>query len=1679
MGENNVKNSKKKMDTSQTGSLKNTKISSLQELREDDFPINDELIDAKKSKSNNKKDEDLMKEDNKKANNLENDLLKKEELDSNSKKTTVKKEKKSKTEPKFQKIEIESEVTDPKNFFEFNEKAPKFKNEDGKTAINNLQKLREQIQAQKKLERKIMESEAVKTQSKDKELLTKLSQLESLVEVEKADEVSEDLILLEQENEELNKKIKELNDNFNKLLNLKYNDLPVIDKDTLDFNSIIIDKASNHDDINEEINRLEHELEELNNSHTNNIQEVLIANKDEIDNLNKKIEDLNRQLKKAKSQLSKEKKTNKELSEKFNNEEFTGVSDEKLEQLKVQLEELMSKNKEANKELSALKKLDVESLKADRNELLKQTRSLNKQVDNLNEKLLIMAEKAKEEKLKLNEELKATKKELRKFVSKSSKLEEKVNVSKGALKEMKAEVVKLNKEVLLLDEVKNTLDSQIGTNKDLETRNTELENLMNKNDLLVAEFKEQLKITRSDLKKANNAKKRLENKVKDLQSNITDKDTLQKEIEAKDNEIENLNNKIIDLGEQINSLEIDKKKIDELNAVNSELINNNDKLKSLLSEKDVQLNSSLLEKNELLLSVNNKEQDIKNLELKLEELNNKINEITESSLNVDEKEALIIKLENQNTDLIAELDLKNDEIDELNEKIQGLEIEIKEKTSSSKNASILSTTVDELQEKLNNLVDEHSDLVNSYETKLDEISDLKEKIEEYEFQIQDLKNSAEVKPELDTEHLDTIETLKSDIETLKSDIETKSYEIIDLKAIIESLELDKKDLKELGNDNLILKSQVKDLESRLLSKNDDIKALESKISSLYEKLNNKENEYRIGLTEKEEQLEAVNLENKDLLDKLNNFNDKYVASSDEYNSLIAKVEELSKELNLQKDKYNSEIEEIEARNQRNQRELNEFNKTNIDRISILERNLSNAISDKNDFIIELERTKKMLSEEKFNHHDEISRLKRDLDHKTDEIERLKQEISNASQRRLDSTINNLVNELERKTSYGFHQMNPMMYPNLYNNDKLQKDYEKELQSKDTKIKELEDKQLEIENNMKDKILLLENQLRGIESLIKSSSKEENDNVYQDNLKALKQELEDYKKEIKEDVERQIESRTNIYMGSDNVQNIIKKYTSEKELITYKFNSELNRLEAQKKFTDIPAEMAIINEKISHLKNEYKKLLDENDYRFRNEIIKNSKELYDEVDVEAQEDFNLETSEPNESDIPDYVGEFEDYKLNLLKNDDYPINDMSSEKFDVDNSSTEYHESDIPEMQGVNKVIDIDDDDLYEDTLPDFENLVETTDNLKVESSDKNKNSTIVYSRTREEDGDFRIVGKVGQDYLLRISNNRKLRANLQEKQRDEISKYNNEYKNNIKLQEELQSKIVLVKSSIESLEEKYNSSKYHSPEQTKDYESEKTKLYFELENRQEKLRKHKEEDIRKLELRHKNIMMNLSEQIAQLDAEEKALKEAYLSKKQKDLSKQNRDNELLAKLEEERKALDKSREELDVEQVVDNKPSESLKDRRVIVSKDEKRKSLLSNLSDQEVELSNKEKELISLFKKYQAAEAKMKSEISEVKLYSDNLLELNGFKVIYEKNLAEMEELKSQLSKDANNNNLNARINELAIKSNNLKNKIDYRNHQLEGLKSNKVIGEYIKLSSKLDDIKKLLVKHSMKRKV
>lgn len=168
-------------------------------------------------------------------------------------------------------LEINKNELDPKKFFE--SKSPlSFKALDntvpsekpkskGKEVIDNLQKLREQIMSQKNLERELLDKEVLNAQQNDRHLIDKLSELEQLVKMEEFDAVNIDIQALEKHNNELVTELNQLQNKLDEILNIKYEDLNVIDQEHLTLSADVINLI-NQDKINE-IKSLKQKLEEV------------------------------------------------------------------------------------------------------------------------------------------------------------------------------------------------------------------------------------------------------------------------------------------------------------------------------------------------------------------------------------------------------------------------------------------------------------------------------------------------------------------------------------------------------------------------------------------------------------------------------------------------------------------------------------------------------------------------------------------------------------------------------------------------------------------------------------------------------------------------------------------------------------------------------------------------------------------------------------------------------------------------------------------------------------------------------------------------------------------------------------------------------------------------------------------------------------------------------------------------------------------------------------------------------------------------------------------------------------------------------------------------------------------------------------------------------------------------
>ena len=1083
--------------------------------------------------------------------------------------------------------------------------------------------------------------------------------------------------------------------------------------------------------------------------------------------------------------------------------------------------------------------------------------------------------------------------------------------------------------------------------------------------------------------------------------------------------------------------------VDELNAELDELYEKYEKLVNttynsvLLFDQDtLELNVEVIKN---LVNTNDINSQIKRLEAELSDLNqlHTLNIKTVMQANKSEIDILSVQISDLNIRLSeANSNLKNEkmanelkvrklveshnkEITELNNKINELQNANKELVNINQDFSnnetqlkmLLQNNVD-LEELNNKLKNENHELTNKLQNKDNELTELKNEVKTKDEEVFNLKNQV---AELENKIFATNKIVD---EAKSNEVLVSSFEETSLKLINQIISKDQI-ISELNMNNQLLQNEVKEanqkveqyLESQKLIANFEelsLKLINKMASKEAEALNTKKQIEDLRLVvEEATKNSSKNQENQKLISDFEDLGLKLI------NKLIEKEKEISSLYNKNND-LSTMIEMVnKTQSTQNQKLISDFEELSIKLVNKLV--LTN---------IELNSLR-----------EEIASLKgqmatKEAEEKKNAIDKslVFQQTSQETRNLLDQIdLNNKeISELKITNEKLRNEIHKISDIELKYNDLIAK-----FEASNNLFSKLED----YNRNNIEKIQILENNLNAV--------------IQQKNDLTEQLELARNSKEVAE--EKPQVDLLNVNNETKLIQDIIDSYNKEKSLLTYQFNNEINKLEIEKKFTNLSDEFGLIDQKILELVVEYRKIQRQRDIQFQKEIAALDKSYFQ----NENEDEEIEFTPPTESDIPSEQFNIDSYleAINEIAVEDDKIEEISKD--------IEKHE----EIVKVEEVVQTEEE-------------TETSETIEepVQNNAPQK-STIVYSRYDDEIGGFQIVGKIDQEYINKLNYNRKLRASLVHKQNEENEQYKLDCDKLMKVQEELNEKIRLVKQEMDNLEENYKNSKDHSSERTKAYENEKTKLRLELDNREEKLRKNKDEDLRRLDLRHKNIIANINDQIKQLDEEEKSLKESYINKKQKNLNKFNRDNELLKKLEEEK---NRGNETIETSQEVENVKDQE----RVILSQEDKRNLIFKDIKIEtedlkSIELSHKEKELISLYKKYHDVESKLINEYSEVKLYSENKAELYTFKQLYAKHLDELKELKQLVSSNGSNEEINKQIYSLQVRTDDLKNKIDYRTSILEGMKNKKTICEYIKLTNKMDQIRDLLLKHANKRNV
>lgn len=433
--------------------------------------------------------------------------------------------------------------------------------------------------------------------------------------------------------------------------------------------------------------------------------------------------------------------------------------------------------------------------------------------------------------------------------------------------------------------------------------------------------------------------KQIVDREKQIETINENNDKLVKEIEKLQNQINELTIKLnqtntdkIELQNKINTLLVEKERLELLVKQNDELIKSlKDHIESLKKEIE-----------NLKETIKGKDAEIAKLLEKISTLETKIETITKENTELKEKLATAIEkinnlekqLQNEkdkNKDLTAqvekltkELENKTTEVKTLTEKITELETIIKDKTANN--------NADKAEiERLKQLIE---DLKKQLEDKTKEVKELNEKIVDLKELVKELEGK-------NSELLKQVEKLEKEVKELRETVNTLNEKIIVLekensvlKEKVEQLEKDKdslqKDKDALEKEKESLIEKVHELETKIITIENDKEKLESEKEQLIkekeilieksEKDTEKIKELEEKIKEKDEaikKLEEEKANTKDNIDELNN----------KIKELLDKIAELTKELQdriKQNEALIKEREEYEKERERIERERREW-----------------------------------------------------------------------------------------------------------------------------------------------------------------------------------------------------------------------------------------------------------------------------------------------------------------------------------------------------------------------------------------------------------------------------------------------------------------------------------------------------------------------------------------------------------------------------------------------------------------------------------------------------------------------------------------------------------------------------------------------------------------------------------
>ena len=1111
--------------------------------------------------------------------------------------------------------------------------------------------------------------------------------------------------------------------------------------------------------------------------------------------------------------------------------------------------------------------------------------------------------------------------------------------------------------------------------------------------------------------------------------------------------------------------------------------------------------------------------DQKVLETEIDRLTKKI---TTNNATIEEfKNQLQIKendLEIKNNEIIA-LQAKLEVVSKVEDK-QNYEEKISELQKQLEVANVDVTTLQDQINELNELNNDVESATASLEKSNSEVSRLQGRVNELNTQIESLNN---VNDELELSKLE-VEELQAQLIEANNELAKAKEEIINLQSQVEELnnlkqnfDLRTSKLEETNKELELLTSQMntfnevkKELEVKsqeLEQSKQEIITLNSSINELYQFNEEAEEKHRDQKLKLDELTNALKQKEDELAKLQNEFNNEKLTDLESNStSYLAQIGELESNL----DSKTSELELVQAK-------LNELQSRNMETDTLLfdhKSNLQNIreeLDNSNSTQKQLQEKVNNLNAEKYALNESLAKVLQERNNLTERLynvtndySRSEQELIKIANELASIKQNNLVDNVDktRKTDEDVYNLQAEIQALKINHETQFANHFEQLNELTA---QLETQKREIENKA--------NAIQELKAIVNDleSSKNQLDN------QVIDEKEEPIVEASKENILPAINGR---------IQTLIASYSKSKDLIAFKYSNEVNKLEIDKKFANSSYEIARISQLINELTDKFNQVNTENDQRLQEEI---QAILQVETPVaEAKEDtLDDNTINPFEEVYEDQV-EVQEEEIDLEESQTSSIEEVA--ETNINEAVTVLLDDQVNEVNETEEVIDRVEEstelsiekaetiDLIDEVAETVELQEETEEQLCIEVETpiqltdeiiEEKPTVKAFEINDMPEDKAHHVGIVDQDYLNRLSNIHRMKRNLEARRTEYLRDYSDEANTDNEAHENIKKKIAEIKAKLSYLEQNYRSNKSYHPDRAREYENEKTKLYLELENREEQLRKSAEEGNRVKNLKFKNLIKNVDDQLIILDDEERQLKEAYLIKQQKLLSKSNREREILEKLEAERnlngtneRRVIESKEQIKartlatspfedefaqpdqtVEQVasaVEETPLEHLTEEvdeqigdtpqtEVIVEKNHNKIIRLDKILE-------KEKTLKSLYEKYAKAENVLVDSNKNVKEYKatrDELLSYNEELRVIDQSIEKLNVSINNEPRQDSSSNINKQIEKLNIRKNLMQNQVTYLRRRLSNMEENGQVQEYRKVVDKLDSMGSILQKY------